>query len=194
VLVGVVAGLNDELEGGFEHVAAEAAAAAVEEVAGEDWLAAEPDEPALFEGEAAEASAELEPAEEQDRPIVEQSSEEEEPEDGDDEDAERQFEAVSSRIACVRACVRACASVVNECCWQAEPTSKQALKAQKKAAKQEVCAQTNCWLAARLTTALLAQAKQAKKGAKQDAKQAKKDAKEAKKAEKAQRKAAKKGK
>ena len=104
----------------------------------------------------------------------------------------------------------------NECCWQAEPTSKQALKAQKKAAKQEVCAQTNCWLAARLTTALLAQAKQAKKGAKQDAKQAKKDAKldakqskkdakldakqakkdakEAKKAEKAQRKAAKKGK
>ena len=56
------------------------------------------------------------------------------------------------------------------------------------------CAQTNCWLAARLTTALLAQAKQAKKGAKQDAKQAKKDAKEAKKAEKAQRKAAKKGK
>ena len=84
--------------------------------------------------------------------------------------------------------------MTNECCWQAEPPSKQALKAQKKAAKQEVCAQTNCWLAARLTTALLAQAKQAKKGAKQDAKQAKKDAKEAKKAEKAQRKAAKKGK
>ena len=84
--------------------------------------------------------------------------------------------------------------MTNKCCWQAEPPCKQALKAQKKAAKQEVCARIRHWFAARLTTALLAQAKQAKKGAKQDAKQAKKDAKEAKKAEKAQRKAAKKGK
>ena len=46
--------------------------------------------------------------------------------------------------------------MINECCWQAEPPSKQALKAQKKAAKQEVCARNRHWFAARLTTALLA--------------------------------------
>ena len=51
--------------------------------------------------------------------------------------------------------------MINECCWQAEPPSKQALKAQKKAAKQEVCARIRHWFAARLTTALLASAGEA---------------------------------